>query len=724
MVIILDGLDEALPGWQPGRSMFPPSLPKGMQIVFSARSIANKDWLVDLGLELPDDHVIALGQLSPDEVRDALAQSGVLPGDEKHVSRAAERLFAISEGDPFYMYDLLRDLKESHGDVDRLHDYPIGHNAYLGDWWKSGCRSCGDNAFSELLGYLALAQAPISRDVVLRVGGGGAVRGGNYRLLMETAARFLVGNESDGYQLSHPRIVEFVRQEMECELDEYRKRFADFSLRWAEHPSGSARQYALQYGPTHLLDVGRWGALSDLLTQWPFLETKTQAGLVFELADDFTDAVRVMPHAHRMRSTLAMLEEAIRSDTHFIDRHPTTLFQCLWNSCWWYDCPEAPHHYDIPEAGWPQDTTPWLHEGPKVHELLERWRRHIESTGHVWVRSLRPPHHQLGSDLVVLRGHEQPVTGVDVSHDGRNVAAVASDGALIVWDARRGKELARLQADVRMLAWAPSDDRLLLALRSGELAVWMPHSSKDPASITTHDTRVVSIAWSPDGATVASGMADGTILLQNAVTGEPGVRMAYSNGRIVALAFSDDARHLIFVSGNVIRICDVLTGQEVHVLKDAAKDGLRGLAVSSHDRRIAAIAGSSYFVRVWEWSGTPQQHTILPISGFPRSVAFSPDGADLAVGPSEGEICVYDVATRKERVCLRGHESDVTCVTFAPSGNKVVSGSNDLSVRVRSCQLPTPASTVAPAPKPVGSQAEGSMTLSSGMNQSTKSLRS
>ena len=41
---------------------------------------------------------------------------------------------------------------------------------------------------------------------------------------------------------------------------------------------------------------------------------------------------------------LRLINQALRSDLNFLSRHPTTLFQCLWNRCWWYDCSEAAAH--------------------------------------------------------------------------------------------------------------------------------------------------------------------------------------------------------------------------------------------------------------------------------------------------------------------------------------------------------------------------------------------
>jgi hypothetical protein len=62
--------------------------------------------------------------------------------------------------------------------------------------------------------------------------------------------------------------------------------------------------------------------------------------MIFDLAKDFSAATTAMPADHPKQRMLSLLEEAIRRDIHFIARHPTTLFQCMWNTCWWYDCPQ------------------------------------------------------------------------------------------------------------------------------------------------------------------------------------------------------------------------------------------------------------------------------------------------------------------------------------------------------------------------------------------------
>src|SRR5260370_10074109 len=95
--------------------------------------------------------------------------------------------------------------------------------------------------------------------------------------------------------------------------------------------------------------------------------------MIFDLVQDFSAVLDAMPAEHPRRRILTLLDEAIRRDLHFIERHPTTLFQCLWNTCWWYDCPEASFHYDVSRREGLQ-LLPWESPvGERLSTLREHW---------------------------------------------------------------------------------------------------------------------------------------------------------------------------------------------------------------------------------------------------------------------------------------------------------------------------------------------------------------
>jgi len=65
-----------------------------------------------------------------------------------------------------------------------------------------------------------------------------------------------------------------------------------------------------------------------------------------------------------------------------------------------------------------------------------------------------------------------------------------------------------------------------------------------------------------------------------------------------------------------------------------------------------------------------------------RSVSFSPDGRRIVSGSDDNSVRVWDSLTGEVQNVLEGHMNSVWSVAFSPDGRRIVSGSEDNSVRV------------------------------------------
>jgi RNA polymerase sigma factor (sigma-70 family) len=153
------------------------------------------------------------------------------------------------------------------------------------------------------------------------------------------------------------------------------------------------------------------------------------------------------------------------------------------------------------------------------------------------------------------------------------------------------------------------------------------------------DQMLGSVAYAPDGKTLATGEYLGTIRLWDATSGKE-IRQFrdLQSGRTPTVAFSPDGAILASTSSNALVMWEVATGKEV--------------------RRFHALLAehSPYGGEV-----------IVPL-------VFSPDGKVLASAAPDDSVRLWDIETGKERLKLSGYRLAASCLAFSPDGKAILAG--------------------------------------------------
>ncbi len=696
-VLVLDALDELETGG--GRITFlPPRLPAGVRAVLScrpdiplvnvlrARLHGNLDERPVPPLAVEDFRLL-LGQRLPTEAVRTLEQRVDL-----------SELFGRLEGNPLFIGCLVDDLASRWPEAIRTDKEPVLDLDRLPTSLAAVFRTIYDRIRerrpgamvppegrqkARLLQLLSVAREPLELEALcgLMTAWGEPLFLDDARDRLEEMSQWLLEPSPGRYKPWHQGLADYVQQGVLGVTGV--RQVEEVFCRWLEE-LGTGGLYGLRYRVAHLLSVGQWDAVMALLTDLRYLEAKAEEGLMFELITDFAQALESLPAEHSRYWILELLEEALRRDIHFLARHPMTLFQCLWNSCWWYDCPEAARHYVLSDRH-AKSMLPWERPGEKLSTLLEAWRARKEEQGGVWLRSLRPPSVPLGSaQKGVFRGHTSGVRSVTFSPDGSCLASGSDDGSVWVWDAKSGEERLRLEGHSgKVSSVAFSRDGLWLASGSTDktVRVWDAKSGEERLCLRGHSDTVTSVSFSPGDLCLASGSTDMTVRVWDTHSGEEQLCLLGHSGRVTSVTFSPDGSQLASGSTDkTVRVWDAKSG-EVRLWLVGHSGRVWSVTFSPDGSQLASGA-TDKTVRVWDAKSGEERLRLVGHSDAVTSVSFSHDGLRLASGSVDKTVRVWDARSGEERLCLDGHSGGLNCVTYSPDDFWLASGADDKTVRV------------------------------------------
>lgn len=211
--------------------------------------------------------------------------------------------------------------------------------------------------------------------------------------------------------------------------------------------------------------------------------------------------------------------------------------------------------------------------------------------------------------------------------------------------------------------------------------VFVPTTATTTFSFKQHQQIVRSVAWSPDGMTVASG-ADDTQLYIWGMNGTVRLKEQFP-ASVRALAWSPDGQRLVLGATNQVIFLNTARGTLLARSTHRHIAPVTSLAWTGHNLMQVVSGAMDNRAIVWDTTTYHAQQTFTRHTTAVEVVSWASDGQTIATSSHGGVIRVWNSANAQE---VHGYYLDaqvpMRALAFAPTGMQLAAGGDDGIIRI------------------------------------------
>ncbi|AEE54381.1 caspase family protein [Haliscomenobacter hydrossis] len=289
-----------------------------------------------------------------------------------------------------------------------------------------------------------------------------------------------------------------------------------------------------------------------------------------------------------------------------------------------------------------------------------------------------------GECLQTLQGHSDEVQSVCYSPDGKKILSGSDDRTVKEWSVESGQCLQTLQGhsdEVQSVCYSPDGKKILSGSRDDSVKEWSVESGECLQTLRGHSHWVKSVCYSPSGKKILSGSFDKTVKEWSVGSGEC-LQTLQVKYEVISVCYSPDGKKILSgSSGSTVKEWSVESGECLQTLET--------LPGKSQDYKVSyspdgkKILSGSLDDTVKEWSAESGEclQTLQGHSGAVRSVCYSPDGKKILSGSWDRTVKEWSVGSGECLQTLQGNDNCVHSVCYSPDGKKILSGSWDRTIK-------------------------------------------
>jgi WD40 repeat protein len=287
---------------------------------------------------------------------------------------------------------------------------------------------------------------------------------------------------------------------------------------------------------------------------------------------------------------------------------------------------------------------------------------------------------------------------LSLSHDGSILATANGDNTIVLWEVTSGRQVGILgtrREPVNSVAFSP--DGKTLATGSETITLWDPEKKEKQRVLARSDylaadaqTRHVlarhtdsanAVALSADGRVLATKIFGNKIQLWDLMSGKPPLTVEGPSSNSAAIALSRDGRILGAASGATVRLWDTTDGHELAgPLLEDSKDAYESIAFSPESGILALGANK---IRRWDSAKGRELPALAGHEGNAKETS-TPMERETLTARRNGKIVEQQASMTWQHWESFTSERPASVISMAlsPDGRRLATGGNDYNIKL------------------------------------------
>ena len=290
--------------------------------------------------------------------------------------------------------------------------------------------------------------------------------------------------------------------------------------------------------------------------------------------------------------------------------------------------------------------------------------------------------------LIKQIGHDESVSSIDVSSDGKLLATGSIDSVAKIWNSADGVLKSEFKFDgQRVLEVRFTPNQKLVLVRTdqekqefNDIHVW-EWAASDPLHSFHHASPVSSMTISSDESKIATASQNKNLRVWSLDSGIQVGKTVSVPFETKKIFFSDQDDQVVTIDFNSdVELWDMTSGRQINSIFRTEFDP--AAITTDSTGQLLACASNEGFTKIYWRSLGFEVCTRLPGNAVDPAIRFHPNNREIAIECRNGLVQIWDLAGAQPSGHVFEHEGTVNNAIFSPDGKRCYTISLDGSATI------------------------------------------